>query len=75
MEMLKREDAEAMLYQVFKRTLINENDINALMEIAKMDDRPIPMKAILYKYSEMEKRELTKEDNDIFNTLIYFFGP
>ncbi|MBS9433558.1 MULTISPECIES: hypothetical protein [Photorhabdus] len=75
MDILKREDAEIMLYQVLKRTLINENDLDVLMEIAKMADRPIPMKAILYKYSEMEKRELTKEDRDIFDTLIYFYGP
>ncbi|MDE1475966.1 hypothetical protein KKI90_04525 [Xenorhabdus bovienii] len=75
MDMLKRENAEIMLYQVLKRTLINENDLNVLMEIAKMTDRSIPMKAILYKYSEMEKKELTKEDRDIFDTLIYFYGP
>ncbi|MBI6550689.1 hypothetical protein [Xenorhabdus lircayensis] len=75
MEIPKRKDAEEMLYQVLKRTLTNENDLNVLMEIAKMADRSIPMKAILYKYSKMEKKELTKEDRDIFDTLIYFYGP
>lgn len=75
MNSLERKDAEEMLYLVLSRTLINESDIKILMDIAKMEDRPLPMKGILYEYTQMEKKELTKEDRDILDTLIYFYGP
>ncbi|MCW7550988.1 hypothetical protein OO184_24475 [Photorhabdus sp. APURE] len=75
MDILKREDAEVMLYQLLKRTVINDNDINELMDIAKNHDRSIPMKGIRHKYDHMEKRKLTKEDWDVLDTLMHFYGP
>ncbi|PHM66241.1 hypothetical protein ACP179_15850 [Xenorhabdus stockiae] len=75
MEMPKREDAEEMLHQLLKRTLIHESDINDLMNSARNHEYGIPMKGIRARYDNMEKRELTKKDWDVLDTLMHFYGP
>jgi hypothetical protein len=75
MEILKREDAEEMLYQLLNNTLVHKNDIDELMDSAKNHPYGIPMKGIRYRYDQMEKKELTKEDWRILNTLMHFYGP
>ncbi|MQL46506.1 hypothetical protein GEA64_00185 [Photorhabdus khanii] len=75
MEIPKRENAEEMLYLLLKRTLIHESDIDDLMDSARTHPYGIPMKGIRYRYDQMEKRELTKEDWRILDTLMHFYGP
>ncbi|MDX5630939.1 MULTISPECIES: hypothetical protein [unclassified Brenneria] len=64
-----------MLYNLLKRTLIREKDIDELIDIARNNEHSIPMKAIRHRYDSMEKKILTDKDIDELDTLMHFYGP
>ncbi|MDU4291696.1 hypothetical protein [Mixta calida] len=75
MYILERKDAEIMLFELLKRTLKNQSDIDELMDLAKRNKHSIPMKGIRHKYDAMEKNILTAKDIDDLDTLMHFYGP
>ncbi|HHG8882814.1 TPA: hypothetical protein ACPY41_004339 [Enterobacter hormaechei subsp. hoffmannii] len=75
MYFLERKDAEKMLFEFLKRTLIKESDIEELMSMATKHDSGPPMKGIMYKYDKMERNELTAQNLDDLSTLMHFYGP
>ncbi|ORM75839.1 hypothetical protein HA42_19890 [Pantoea deleyi] len=75
MYILEKKDAEKMLFELLKRTLKKQSDIDYLIDLARKDEHSIPMKGIRHKYDSMEKYMLTEKDWDDLDTLMYFYGP
>ncbi|YCH31206.1 hypothetical protein M1D48_03860 [Erwinia sp. D4-22] len=75
MYILERKDAEKMLFELLKRTLKNQSDVDELMNLARGNEHSIPMKGIRYKYDAMQKNILTTKDIDDLDTLMHFYGP
>ncbi|MGJ0126499.1 hypothetical protein [Pantoea sp. RHCKP32] len=75
MYILEKKDAEKMLFELLKRTLKKQSDIDYLIDLARKDEHSIPMKGIRHKYDNMEKYMLTEKDWDDLDTLMYFYGP
>lgn len=72
---LERKDAEKILYNLLKKTLKKQSDVDELMDLVKQNKHTIPMKEIMYKYDNMEKNTLSKKDQDDLDTLMHFYGP
>lgn len=55
MNLLTREEGEALLHTFLSRALKNQSDIETLMTLAREHPSTIPMKGIIYQYDRMEK--------------------
>lgn len=75
MNLLTREEGEALLFKFLSRVLKNPSDIETLMAMAREHPTTIPMKGIIYQYDMMEKNVLSKADLDDLSTLMFFYGP
>lgn len=75
MDLLTREEGEALLLKFLTRALKNPSDIETLMAMAREHPSTIPMKGIIYQYDRMEKNALSKADLDDLSTLMFFYGP
>jgi hypothetical protein len=75
MDLLTREEGEALLLKFLTRALKNPPDIETLMTMAREHPSTIPMKGIIYHYDRMEKNALSKADLDDLSTLMFFYGP
>ncbi|AHJ73612.1 hypothetical protein [Kosakonia sacchari] len=75
MNLLTREEGEALLLKFFTRALKNPSDVETLMALAREHPSTIPMKGIIYQYDRMEKNVLSKADFDDLSTLMFFYGP
>ena len=75
MYILEKKDAEIMLFELLKRTLKKQSDIDELMDLVRSDEYSIPMKGIMKRYDSMEKNKLTPKDSDDLDTLMHFYGP
>ncbi len=64
-----------MLFELLERTLVNKNDVYFLKSKIKDNPHSLPMKGVIHYYDGMEKKEITKKDKDILDTLMYFLGP
>ncbi|WBU51270.1 hypothetical protein PF050_10265 [Kosakonia pseudosacchari] len=56
MNLLTREEGEALLNKFLSRALKNPSDIETLMTMAREHPSTIPMKGIIYQYDRMEKK-------------------
>lgn len=75
MNLLTREEGEALLFKFLIGALKNPSDIETLMAMAREHPTTIPMKGIIYQYDMMEKNVLSKADLDDLSTLMFFYGP
>ncbi|MFE4110876.1 hypothetical protein [Kosakonia sp. YIM B13611] len=75
MNLLTREEGEALLFKFLSRALKNPSDIEMLMAMAREHPTTIPMKGIIYQYDMMEKNVLSKADLDDLSILMFFYGP
>ncbi|NUL36289.1 hypothetical protein [Kosakonia sacchari] len=75
MDLLTREEGEALLLKFLTRALKNPSDVETLMALAREHPSTIPMKGIIYQYDRMEKNVLSKADFDDLATLMFFYGP
>lgn len=75
MYIIEKKDAEKMFFELLKRTLKKQSDIDFLMDLARGNEHSIPMKGIRHKYDGMEKNMLTEKDLDDLDTLMHFYGP
>ena len=75
MDLLTREEGEALLNKFLSRALKNPSDIETLMTMASEHTSTIPMKGIIYQYDRMEKNTLSKAELNDLSTLMFFYGP
>lgn len=75
MYILEKKDAEKMLFELLKRTLKKQSDIDYLIDLVRKNEHSIPMKGIRHKYESMEKYMLTEKDRYDLDTLMHFYGP
>ncbi|MDN2486498.1 hypothetical protein MML63_12765 [Kosakonia sacchari] len=75
MDLLTREEGEALLCKFLSRALKNTSDVETLMALAREHPSTIPMKGIIYQYDRKEKNTLSKADLDDLSTLMFFYGP
>ena len=75
MKNISDNEGKKLLFGVLEKTLIENEDILFLKELVENNNSSLPMKGVIYYYDKMKKKEITKEDKDILNELMYFFGP
>ena len=56
MNIITKAEAEAMLFDLLERTLVNESDICFLKNKIKDNPHSLPMKGIVYYYDGMKKK-------------------